>query len=174
MNNPLKAVGCGALLLVVVLATFSMAGAATHNVNNSTEYHNETYVVDDDVQNVYIDVEDTNSTDVHAYFYDTNGTDDMSDDTEVHNETLNAGNGSVVTSQVDTSDVNDTSYRVVLEGDDNSEEPVSIASGVTKRLDGGGGGVTVNSTFFGVPLWAIFAVLVLGAGGLVYVEVSDG
>lgn len=174
MKDSLKAVFGAGLLLVVILATFSMAGAATHDVNNATEYHNETYVVDDDVQNVYIDVEDTNGTTVHAYFYDTNGTADMADDTEVHNETLSAGDGEVVTSQVDTSSVNDTEYRVVLEGDSNSTEPVSISSGVTKRLDGGAGGVTVNSKLFGVPLWGIFGILILGAGALVYVEVSDG
>lgn len=167
--SKLKNVAGAALLIVVVLATFSMAGAATHNVNNSTEYHNSTYSVDNDTQSVYIDVEDTNGTTVHAFFY---GIDSGGNVTEVHNETMTAAAGEIVSADTPVNATTYDEYRVVLEGDDTTDKPVSVESGLISKL-AGGGGVTLNSTFLGIPLYGVlFAVLAVGA--LVGVEVYDG
>lgn len=123
-----------------------------------TEYHNQSYAVDEDDEKVYIDVDDTNGTDAYVYFYATENA--TGNETFVDRAIINT-DGTLSSANVTVDASNYTDYRVVLEA---TEEPAAFSSGTVSKLEGGGGATALTSSTFGIPNWIYGVVVVLGIG----------
>lgn len=123
-----------------------------------TEYHNATYSVDEDDEKIYVDVDDTNGSDVYVYFSATENA--TGNETHIDRAVLNS-DGTVVSANVSVDASTYTDYTVTVEG---TEEPAAISSGTVSKLDGGTGGTALEGTTFGIPNWIAGAVVVLLIG----------
>ena len=123
------------------------------------EYHNATYSVDEDDERVYVDIDDTNGTDVYVYFSATENS--TGNETHISREVVNT-DGTIASVNVTVDAANYSDYTVTVEG---NEEPASISSGTVSKLDGGGGGTnSLTSSTFGIPNWIGLGVIVLLVG----------
>jgi hypothetical protein len=147
-----------AAALLVLLAVASGAVAAQ-------TVHDKTYSVDNNTSAVFVDIEDSNGSDIEVTIYGVDG----STETQVDNATLSAGANE--TASYSYSKVNASKYpeyRVVVDAP--TDAPASVNSGTESGTMAGGGSVQLNETYFGVPLWAflafaVFALLAIAGDG---------
>ncbi|WP_336135558.1 hypothetical protein [Natronomonas amylolytica] len=131
-------------------------------------FHDSTHSVSSNTSHIFVDVEDTNGSDVTVTIY---GIDSTGAETQVNQTTLNAPSGEVASYQYE--DVNATKYpeyRVTVEG--TGDAPVSVESGAADETSSGAG-FDLSETF-AIPGWVIAIIALAVVAGLLSANGNGG
>lgn len=143
-----------AVLLASLVALTAITGVAA-----AATFHDEYHPVDGNTEHVFVEVEDTNGTNVTATFY---GVDSNGNETQEKQVTLNAGSGETDSYELTNVDsTNYSEYRVVVEG--TGDHPAAINSGTSDGTSSGAG-FSLDDQWLGVPAWIVLFLLISAAG----------
>jgi hypothetical protein len=147
-------------IILAALLIFAVIGVG---IVAAETYHDRTHAVDDNTTEVYLDVEDTNGTDVDVTVY---GVESDGNESQVDTAVLNAASGETDTynyTNIEPSTYDE--YRITVTNTTSGQDaPASISSGIKEDTSDGGGGFDLSQNYFGVPLY-ILIFLGIGVGG---------